>query len=293
MSISSYVRLTQLMRSRYLRPWAWLSGWTFFLVNIYCTWFVSQLSRTKAAYLQREIGTSSKTENFANRLGKYEAYNNLAAAQHSPKDCVTATDDYKRNRKTAKERGDIWGEGTVYGNLGTAHDYLGDRKAVVVYHEPHLKNVQVLGDMSGEGTACGYLGNVYYCLEYFKRVKDYCEHHQDQIKKWCGEIFKILIFLLFYVVVVLSSLVLCSVLFRFVMFYFGTPLVLSFVSLLCFVALHSVYIWPRKGGRRNIKKFFWPGKGKTKGYIHINDWINYNTVLQNIQTYFTFLILLN
>lgn len=159
----------------------------------------------------------------------------------------------------------------MYGNFGTAHDYLGDRKAVVVYHEPHLKNVQVLGDMSGEGTACGYLGNVYYCLEYFKRAKDYCEHHQDQIKKWCGEIFEILIFLLFYVVVVLSSLVLCSVLFRFVMFYFGTPLVLSFVLLLCFVALQSVYIWPRKGGRRNIKKFFLPGKGKTKGYIHIND----------------------
>ena len=155
----------------------------------------------------------------------------------------------------------------MYGNLGTAHDYLGDRKAVVVYHEPHLKNVQVLGDMSGEETACGYLGNV--CLEYFKRAKDYCEHHQDQIKKWCGEIFDILIFLLFYVVIGLSSLVLCSVLFRFDMFYFGTPLVLSFVLLLCFVALQSVYISPRKGGRRNIKCFL-PGIGKIKGYIHIN-----------------------
>lgn len=108
----------------------------------------------------------------------------------------------------------------MYGNLGTAHDYLGDRKAVVVYHEPHLKNVQVLGDMSGEGTACGYLGNVYYCLEYFKRAKDYCEHHQDQIKKWCGEIFAILIVVLSFVV--LYSVVLC----------FCTPLVLSFVLLL-------------------------------------------------------------
>lgn len=118
----------------------------------------------------------------------------------------------------------------MYGNLGTAHDYLGDRKAVVVYHEPHLKNVQVLGDMSGEGTACGYLGNVYYCLEYFKRAKDYCEHHQDQIKKWCGEIFAILI------------VVLCSVLFCFVMFCFCAPFVVSFVVLLVLWHWHSVYI---------------------------------------------------
>lgn len=164
----------------------------------------------------------------------------------------------------------------MYGNLGTAHDYLGDRKAVVVYHERHLKNVQVLGDMSGEGTAYGYLGNVYYCLEYFKRAKDYCEHHQDQIKKWCGEIFAILIPVLFFIVVVLSFVVLCYVLFCYVLFLYALGFKFCFTvgflsSLLSMYSLCSSKSWARKGGRRNIKKCSLPGKGKTKGYIHIND----------------------
>ena len=126
----------------------------------------------------------------------------------------------------------------MYGNLGTAHDYLGDLKAVVVYHERHLKNVQVLGDMSGEGTAYGNLGNVYYCLEYFKGAKDYCERHQDQIKEWCGAIFAILI-------AVLSFVVFCSFLFCCVLFLYA--LGFNFCYTVSFsVVVTQIYICLRK-----------------------------------------------
>lgn len=121
----------------------------------------------------------------------------------------------------------------MYGNLGTAHDYLEDLKAVVVYHERHLKNVQVLGDMSGEGTAYGNLGNVYYCLEYFKRAKDYCGRHQDQIKKWRGTIFAIL-------TVVLCFVVFCSVLFCSVLFLFAICCNFHFIAV--FLPL-SLSLW--------------------------------------------------
>ena len=123
----------------------------------------------------------------------------------------------------------------MYGNLGTAHDYLGDLKAVVVYQERHLKNVQVVGDMSGEGTAYGNLGNVYYCLEYFKRAKDYCERHQDQIKEWCGAIFAILI-------AVLSFVVLCSVLFCYVLFLYALGFNFSFTAFFLSLLLSNILL---------------------------------------------------
>lgn len=123
----------------------------------------------------------------------------------------------------------------MYGNLGTAHDYLGDLKAVVVYQERHLKNVQVVGDMSGEGTAYGNLGNVYYCLEYFRRAKDYCERHQDQIKEWCGAIFAILI-------VVLPFVVLCSVLFFYVLFLYALDCNFCFIVFCLSLVLSNIFL---------------------------------------------------
>lgn len=123
----------------------------------------------------------------------------------------------------------------MYGNLGTAHDYLGDLKAVVVYQERHLKNVQVVGDMSGEGTAYGNLGNVYYCLEYFKRAKDYCERHQDQIKEWCGAIFAILI-------AVLSFVVLCSFLFCYVLFLYALGFNFCFTGFCLSLVLSNIFL---------------------------------------------------
>lgn len=230
------------MRSRYLRPWAWLSGWTFFLFNIYCTYFVSQLSRTKAAYSQREIGTSSKTENFVNRLGKGEAYNNLAAAKHSPKDCITAPYYLKCNRETAEELGDRWGEGTVSGReVGLVLKVLGD-------------------DMSKEGTAYGNLGNDYYCLGYFKRAKDCFERRQDQIKKWCVAIFAIPI-------VVLCFILFWSIIFSTLQFdlRFHFSFILTiFLSFFITRIFKQIYSAGLKKAADKISRYFWLGKGRQR-----------------------------
>lgn len=237
--------LTQLKRSRYLLPWASLWGWSFFLTNIYCTLFFSQLSRTKAAYSQREIATSGKTENFVVSLRKRKAYVNFFNAQHSTGDFVTAIDCLKSNLKTEEELSDRSGERTAYGSLGYAHHCLEDFNRAIDCHERRVEIVKELGDISGEGTAYGNSCNVYHHLEDSKEVKVY---HESQLKianelgdrsgdevasHYC------LIFLLLLCFSFLLSLFCCC----FCCFLFnGTPLILAFIVGFLFNHCFCLYV---------------------------------------------------
>lgn len=122
--------------------------------------------------MQGEIGTSSKTENCVNRLGKGKANNNFANAQHSPGDFITATDYLKSNLKTAKNLGDRSGERTAYDDLGTAHQCLEDFNRTIDYQERQVEKVKELNDISsGGGTACGKLSNTHCHPGDFKAAK--------------------------------------------------------------------------------------------------------------------------
>ena len=250
--------LTQLKRSRYLLPWASLWGWSFFLTNIYCTLFFSQLCRTKAAYSQRKIATSGKTENFVISLRKRKAYVNFFNAQHSTGDFVTAIDCLKSNLKTEEELSDRSGERTAYGSLDYAHHCLEDFNRAIDCHERRVEIVKELGDISGEGTAYGNSCNVYHHLEDSKEVKVY---HESQLKianelgdrsgdevasHYC------LIFLLLLCFYFSLSLFSC-----FCCFLFNIPpviLVSTVVSyFLCCFCLFLIYFTRRVGKQRNLQ----------------------------------------
>lgn len=59
----------------------------------------------------------------------------------------------------AKELGNKAAEGEAYGNLGVAHDRLGEFITAIRYHECCLRMAKELGVRSAEGLEYGYLGN--------------------------------------------------------------------------------------------------------------------------------------
>ena len=96
------------------------------------------------------------------------AYGNLGNAHQSLGDFKTAIDYHERHLKIAKELGDKSGEGRAYGNLGNAHQSLGDFKTAIDYHERQLKIAKELGAKSGEARAYRNLGNAHQSLGDFK-----------------------------------------------------------------------------------------------------------------------------
>jgi len=70
----------------------------------------------------------------------------------------------------AREVGDRAGEGQTYGNLGNAHQSLGDFSQAIEYHTQHLVIAREVGDRAGEGTAYGNLGNAHYRMGDFSQA---------------------------------------------------------------------------------------------------------------------------
>ena len=60
--------------------------------------------------------------------------------------------------------GDRAGEGTAYGNLGNAHQSMGDFSQAIEYHRQDLAIAREVGDRAGKGKAYGNLGNAHYSL---------------------------------------------------------------------------------------------------------------------------------
>ena len=54
-------------------------------------------------------------------------------------DYQNAIDYHEKRLKTAQENGDRSGEGTAYGNLGSAYHSLGHYRKAIEYHEKLLK----------------------------------------------------------------------------------------------------------------------------------------------------------
>ena len=70
-------------------------------------------------------------------------------------------------------------EGAVLGNLGIAHDSLGEYRRAIEYHEGHLKITRETGDRVGEGQALGNLGLAYHSLgEYLRAI----EYHKQNLE---------------------------------------------------------------------------------------------------------------
>ena len=85
-------------------------------------------------------------------------------------------EELKQQVTTLKELGDRAREGAAYGNLGSAHQSLGDFKQAMMYHNQALSIAKELGNRAREGAAYGNLGNVYQSLGDFKQAMMY--HNQ-------------------------------------------------------------------------------------------------------------------
>ena len=105
------------------------------------------------------------------------AYGNLGIAHDSLGDFKNAIDYHELYLKIANEVGDRAGEGNAYSNLGNAHHELGDFKKAIDYHKLHLKIATEVGDRAGEGKAYCHLGNAHDSLGDFKKAKDYHKLH--------------------------------------------------------------------------------------------------------------------
>ncbi|XP_015757141.1 PREDICTED: G-protein-signaling modulator 2-like [Acropora digitifera] len=94
-------------------------------------------------------------------------------------DYQNAIDNHEKRLKIAQENGDRSGEGTAYGNLGSAYQSLRDYQKAIEYHEKRLKIAQEIGDRSGEGAAYGNLGSTYHSLSEYRKA---IEYHKRQLK---------------------------------------------------------------------------------------------------------------
>ena len=66
--------------------------------------------------------------------------------------------------------GDRAGEGGAYGNLGIAHESLGNFSQAIAYHTQHLAIAREVGDRAGEGKTYGNLGNAHYRMGDFSQA---------------------------------------------------------------------------------------------------------------------------
>ena len=93
-----------------------------------------------------------------NRAGEGRAYGNLGNAHQSLGDFSKAIAYHTQDLAIARGLGDRAGEGQTYGNLGCAHDSLGDFSQAIAYHTQDLAIAREVGDRAGEGRAGNNLG---------------------------------------------------------------------------------------------------------------------------------------
>jgi tetratricopeptide (TPR) repeat protein len=105
------------------------------------------------------------------------AYGNLGNAHQPLGDFAQAIAYYTQDLAIAREVGDRAGEGKVYGGLGNTHQWLGDFSQAIAYHTQWLAIAREVGDRAGEGKAYGNLGNVHNSMGDFSQAIAY--HTQD------------------------------------------------------------------------------------------------------------------
>jgi len=102
---------------------------------------------------------------------------NLGIAHDSLGDYQRAIKHHQDALAIAQERGDREGEGAALGNLGIAYSYLGEYGRAIEYHEQHLAIAREIGDRRGEGNSLGNLGLAYYFFGDYHRAIEYHEQH--------------------------------------------------------------------------------------------------------------------
>ena len=111
------------------------------------------------------------------RAGEGRSYGNLGNAHQGLGEFKTAMEYHQRHLEIAKEVGDKAGEGRSYGNLGNAYQGLGQFKTAIQYHQRGLEIAKEVGDKAGEGNFYGSLGNAYDGLGQFKTAVEYYQRH--------------------------------------------------------------------------------------------------------------------
>ena len=110
-----------------------------------------------------------------NRDGEGSAYGNLGSAYLRLGNFKQAIEYYEKDLSIAKEVGDRAHEGSSDGNLGIAYRNLGNFKQAIEYYEKHLSIAKEVGDRAGEGLAYGNLGDAYLSLGNLKQAIEYCQ----------------------------------------------------------------------------------------------------------------------
>ena len=111
------------------------------------------------------------------RAGEGKAYGNLGNAHESLGDFSQAIKYHTQDLESAKEVGDRAGEGRAYGNLGNAHCSLGDFSQAIAYHTQHLAIAEEVGNRAGEGRAYANLGTGHMHLNEYVKASPTSKHN--------------------------------------------------------------------------------------------------------------------
>ena len=117
------------------------------------------------------------------RAGEGTAYGNLGSAYVSLGKFEEAIEYTNKCLSIHKEVGDRAKEGRAYGNLGRACYSLGKFQEAIVYHNKCLSIGKEVGDRDGEGVTYGNLGDAYHHLGKFQEAIEYTNKHLSIAKE--------------------------------------------------------------------------------------------------------------
>ena len=86
---------------------------------------------------------------------------------------------HQKHLDIALQLGDKGGEGRAYGNIGNAHNRLGNYQEALTYHQKYLDIALQLGDKGGEGSAYGNIGNAHHSLGNYQEALTYHQKRLD------------------------------------------------------------------------------------------------------------------
>ena len=102
---------------------------------------------------------------------------NLGVAHNILGEHRLAIEHLEQQLVIVREIGDRRGEGNALGNLGNAYADLGEPRRAIEHYEQQLAIAREIGDRRGEGNHLGSLGNAYSDLGEPRRAIEYHEQH--------------------------------------------------------------------------------------------------------------------
>jgi tetratricopeptide (TPR) repeat protein len=105
------------------------------------------------------------------------ALGNLGIAHDQMGEYRRAIDCHDQHLQIAREFSNRLQEGQALGNLGVAYDSLGEHRSAIEYHEQSLGIKREIGDRQGEANALGNLGLAYEGLGEYRRSIEHAEQH--------------------------------------------------------------------------------------------------------------------